>query len=256
MTSLGRRWDIGQRVRAGQPVLGGLLRMPNESLVEMAGVAGLDVVLVDGEHGPADHQMLLHHLRAADAANIPVFVRVNGCEDHLIQHALDAGAAGIVAPHVDTQSDARLLASAVRFPPKGHRGFASYTRAGSHGFAPTGEIIATAEDVVAIAMIESVRSLTNIDDVAAVDGIDALMLGPADLSHDARATGVFSDTYVTEANRRLAEAAGAHSKVAASIVSTAEEATQMGESGNVVFVNLQVELMRQLKALVANRARS
>lgn len=257
MTPLGPRPGIGQRLRAGELLLGGLLRMPNESLVEMAGLAGFDVVLIDGEHGPADHQMLLHHLRAADAAGVPVFVRVNGCDDRLIQHALDSGAAGIVAPHVESAADARLLASSARFAPAGSRGFASYTRAGSHGFLPADEILHRAEDIVIVAMIESVAATRNVDEVAAVDGIDALMLGPADLAHDARAAGVYSETLLADADRALSDAARTHSKATVSIVNTSEEAARTGlSSGGMVFVNLQVELMRYLKTLVAGKGSS
>ena len=93
--------SLKARLATGERALGVLLRMPGEELVEMVAVAGFDFVLVDGEHGPADVVELRRHLAAAELYDVPVLVRVGSAEPALVLRAIDAGAVGVVAPHVD-----------------------------------------------------------------------------------------------------------------------------------------------------------
>ena len=95
------------RLADGDRLLGVLLRMPAEELVEMCAVAGFDFVLIDCEHGPADLVPLRQHLAITAAYAVPTLVRVGSAEPALVLRALDAGAAGIVAPHIDTAGPGR-----------------------------------------------------------------------------------------------------------------------------------------------------
>ena len=124
---------LKSRLQGSERLLGVLLRMPAEELVEMCVVAGFDFILIDCEHGPADVSMLRGHLAAATMHGVPTLVRVGAEEPALVLRALDAGAAGIVAPHIDTPTQARALVDSAHYPPLGHRGFASYSRAGRYG---------------------------------------------------------------------------------------------------------------------------
>ena len=125
--------SLRARAEAGEHLIGVLLRMPGEELVEMAAVAGFDFVLVDCEHGPADIVALRQHMAVAAVHGVPVVVRVGESDAGMILRALDQGAQGILAPHIDSAPDARALVSAAHYPPIGTRGFATYSRAGRFG---------------------------------------------------------------------------------------------------------------------------
>ncbi|OLL70988.1 2,4-dihydroxyhept-2-ene-1,7-dioic acid aldolase [Pseudonocardia sp. Ae168_Ps1] len=169
------------RVAAGERLTGALVRMPCEEIVEMLAVAGLDFVLIDCEHGPADVGMLRTHIAFADAHDLPVLVRPGEDEHHLAQRALDQGARGIVAPHVEDVAQATALAGALRYPPHGTRGFATYPRAGRFGSVTPDEHRASADDVLVLAMLESPGAISRAGEIVGVDGIDGYLVGVADL---------------------------------------------------------------------------
>lgn len=170
-----------ERIRSGERLLGTLLRMPGESLVELTGLVGMDFVLIDTEHGPADQLPLAHHLTAATAAGIGALVRVGNLSEVL--RVLDLGADGIVVPHVSTPDRAREVVAAARYPPTGVRGFASYTRAGRFGLRTGAEHRdATARGTAVIVMLEDEAGIAAAAEIAAVPGVDAVWVGPADLA--------------------------------------------------------------------------
>ncbi len=175
--------DLAARVRRGERLLGGLVRMSNESLVELVGLVGMDFVVLDAEHGPVDQLELAHHITAAEAVGIPAMVRVGGLGELL--RVLDLGAAGVIFPHVDSVSDAEEVVQAVHYPPRGRRGFAAYTRAGRYGLLSGAEHLARyAAGPLVVAMIESEAAVAAAAQIAAVNGVDLLFLGPADLAAD------------------------------------------------------------------------
>lgn len=175
--------DLAARVRRGDRLLGGLVRMPAEMLVELTGLVGLDYVVVDAEHGPIDQVALGHHIATAEAVGLPLVVRIGSLSEVL--RVLDLGAAGIIYPHVDSVAEAQQLVEAVHYPPRGRRGFAAYTRAGGYGLRTGAEHLARyAKGPLVIAMIECASAVEAAADIAAVDGIDLLFLGPADLAAD------------------------------------------------------------------------
>lgn len=175
--------DLAARVRQGERLLGALVRMPAEMLVELTGLVGLDYVVIDAEHGPGDQVALGHHFATAEAVGLPVIVRIGGLGEVL--RVLDLGAAGVIYPHVDSVAEAEALVQAVHYPPRGRRGFATYTRAGGYGLRTGAEHLARyADGPLVIAMIESAEAVELAADIAAVDGIDLLFLGPADLAAD------------------------------------------------------------------------
>ena len=121
------------RLAAGDRLLGVLLRMPGGGTGRDGAVGGFDFVVIDCEHGPADvvRGAAAHRLAARTA--VPTLVRVGTAEPGLVLRVLDAGAAGIMAPHIDTAAQAAALVDSAHYPPLGHRGFATYSRAGRFG---------------------------------------------------------------------------------------------------------------------------
>ena len=170
---------------AARPVLGAFLGLPVPALVEVIGRAGFDFVILDGEHGCFSAESLEECLRAAGAVDLPAIVRPPDADPWHIQAALDAGAQGVQVPSVADAEQARLIALACHFPPKGQRGFGSTTRAAGYGFTPRAQVVRAAnEETMAIVQIETRKGIENLSDILAVDGVDMVFLGTSDLSLD------------------------------------------------------------------------
>ena len=236
---------LKERLAAGEQLVGALVRMPNEDVVEMLAVAGMDLVLLDCEHGPADVGALRHHLALADAHDVPVLVRIGRGEAALALRALDQGAQGIVAPHVDDAEAARALVAATRYPPLGARGFATYPRAGRFGRVGAADHRdRAARATLVIAMVESPAAVAAAAQIVAVEGIDGWMIGPADLAasrgpHDPPLAELVAAT----------RAAGAGS-VRVDVVEDAEAArASLAQGAQLVVHNLAAEMMDLFTAL-------
>lgn len=174
--------DFRARLIAKQPLLGTFVKTPHPVVVEILGAAGLDFLVLDGEHAPFDRASIDACLMAARAAGVAVLVRVPDDRPSTILAALDSGAAGVVVPHVTTAEQARALACAVRYVPGG-RGLAGTTRAGRYGMKPLAEHRRdAAAEVVLICQIEDREAVENHAAIATVEGVDALFVGRADLS--------------------------------------------------------------------------
>lgn len=173
---------LRERVLAGERLTGALVRMPCEETCEMLAVTGLDFLLVDCEHGPADVLALRHHIALADAHGVPVLVRPAEDEPALALRALDQGAQGIVAPHVESAEQARELVRALHYPPRGTRGFATYPRGGRFGTrAPAEHREWVERSTLVVAMLESPHAVADAAAITGVDGIDAYLVGTSDL---------------------------------------------------------------------------
>lgn len=172
-----------QRIGAGEALAGSFVMAASATVAEMCGYAGFDFVVLDQEHGPSGPETLEHQIRAAETSGAAALVRVPWSARWLIQQALDAGALGIVVPHVTTVEEAREIVRAAHYPPYGVRGLATTARAGLHGNVTTDEHLARGRDrTTVILQIEDREALENVRDIASVEGVDALFIGPADLS--------------------------------------------------------------------------
>lgn len=229
------------RLAAGEQLLGCLLRMPAEETVEMIGVAGLDFVVIDCEHGPPDLVALRQHIALAELHDMPAVVRVGHQEPALVLRALDAGAQGVIAPHVDTAEEAAALVDSAHYPPVGHRGFATYGRTGRFGtVSPAEHLRNQANNILVIAMIESPRAVANTREILHVVGIDGYLIGPADLG---AASGP-GDPSVEDAVRLVHGAAAEVDTVRLELVSSSAAARQAVMGGaQLVTYNLTAVLM-------------
>lgn len=242
---------LKSRLADGDRLLGVLLRMPAEELVEMCAVAGFDFILLDCEHGPADVSGLRGHLAAATMHAIPTLVRVGAEEPALVLRALDAGAAGIVAPHVDTPEQARSLVDSAHYPPLGHRGFASYSRAGRYGQVdPAAHQQAMLAETLVIGMIESPEGVRNARDILSTPGLDGTMIGTADL----RAATTAADLQPAEAIRAVHDQIADLGSLRMDIVNGPDQAARsFAEGASLVVYNLTHTIMEHLAALLSIR---
>lgn len=183
MTASSSAPTLKERILAGHRLAGLLVRVPATMLIDMAGNHGYDFVLLDTEHGIADQRDVTEHIVAARAAGLPVLVRVGEGEAALTLRVLDAGAEGIVVPHVRSADEADAAVRSAHYPPRGDRGFATYTSAGRWGqAAPRQHADEAGRRTVVVAMIEDRAGVTAADEIASVDGVDVLWVGPGDLA--------------------------------------------------------------------------
>ncbi|MBR0663899.1 hypothetical protein GXW71_05950 [Roseomonas hellenica] len=188
------------RLRGDTPLHGFFIGIPSPATVELAGYSGFDFVIIDTEHGAAGLETLEHLLRAAAASGIAALVRVPRGNADDILHVLDAGADGILVPHVTGAVVASRIAQHAYYPPLGRRGISTLSRAARHG---TGDAAAVLREQAArtavIVMIEDREALSEVGAIARVDGIDAVFVGPNDLAASMGHLGNAAHPEVTEA---------------------------------------------------------
>ncbi|WP_410599604.1 HpcH/HpaI aldolase family protein [Amycolatopsis sp. lyj-90] len=239
---------LKQLLAAGRPVTGVLLRMPAVGLVELAGVAGLDFVLLDCEHGPADTEQVQHHLNAADAHGLATLVRVGADEPALVLRVLDLGAQGVVVPHVDTAGQAAAAVRSAHYPPLGERGFANYSRGAGFGSRSPAEHLDRANaTTLVIPMLETETAGANAAAILAVPGVDAVMPGPADLAVSMSVSGDSGKQRVDATIAEIGEAAEQAGKPVLRIAGSPEAARETGS--RFVVYNLTQVLLDALKGL-------
>lgn len=196
---------LAARIAHGDSVYGVIVKMPAPAVVEMAGHVGFDLVVIDTEHGTADNSELEHHLRAADSAGIPVLVRIGTHDPLATLRALDAGAAGVIVPHISSADQARAAVAQAHYPPMGTRGLAVSTRAGRHGNASMRDHLASAaENTVVVAQVEDKEAAKRSEEIAHTPGLTAVWIGPSDLSMSLGLPGELDHPEVVAAVDRIA----------------------------------------------------
>lgn len=170
-----------EAIMAGKPQIGLWSQINEVSVSELLAGCGYDWMVLDCEHSPIDTTSILPMLQAVKPYPVQPVVRVRSLNAAEIKKLLDFGAQNILVPYVQTADEARLAAASVDYPPKGIRGVAVATRAG--GFGRIAGYHGKARDQIClIIQLETVEALDNLDDILAVDGIDAAFVGPADLA--------------------------------------------------------------------------
>ena len=173
------------RVRDGinGGTLGTWIKLSSPESVEIMAHAGFDFVVIDLEHTTLDLGAASTHIAMARALGVDPLVRVPDHGLSVIQRVLDAGAAGVVVPHVDTAAQARAVVRATCFPPRGDRGSGGTSRAGRWGLLPRADYLEYGnEQALCVVQLESEVAIRNTREILALDGIGAAFVGTADLS--------------------------------------------------------------------------
>lgn len=245
------------RVTAGETLYGMFIMLPSPSVVEMVGYAGFDYVILDAEHGAAGTEMLENQLRAAEAAGIPALVRICGQSPAEVLHVLDAGANGIVVPHVLDASQAADLVTSSHYPPRGRRGIATTARAGRHGMVTLAQHLENAaSEILVIPQIEDAQAIAQAPHISSVDGVDAVFVGPADLSLSMGHPGNPEHPDVASAIDGIAAEVKSNGRTASTFARTPKEAQSLVERGfsmicfssTSVFSQCLTGLVKELKA--------
>lgn len=173
------------RVRDGinGGTLGTWIKLSSPESVEIMAYAGFDFVVIDLEHTTLDLSAASTHIAMARALGVYPLVRVPDHGLSVIQRVLDAGAAGVVVPHLDTVEQARAVVRATCFPPRGDRGSGGTSRAGRWGLLPRADYLEYGnEQALCIVQLESEVAIRNTREILALDGIGAAFVGTADLA--------------------------------------------------------------------------
>ena len=169
-----RENSLKKKLANGQKALGCWLSLGNAMTAEIAGLAGYDWVMIDQEHGPGEFQSAIGQMQALAAFDTTCLFRVPWNDPVYIKRALDAGAEGIMVPMIETALEAKAAVSACRYPPNGIRGAATSSEA---------DYVARAEaELMIICQIETPTGINNIEEIAEVEGVDMLFVGPSDIS--------------------------------------------------------------------------
>ncbi|KAK7243840.1 hypothetical protein RIF29_38652 [Crotalaria pallida] len=174
--------NLKARLRNGETLYGIFLLSFSPTLAEISGFAGYDFVVVDMEHGHGGISEALPCLQALAAANTAAIIRVPENSEAWAKKALDLGPNGIMFPMIDSAKAAKAAVSSCIFPPAGVRGSAhSVVRASRYGI-DEGYLANYVDELLIICQVETVEGVKNADAMAAVDGVDCVLIGPNDLS--------------------------------------------------------------------------
>ena len=167
---------------AGQPRIGLWLSMADPYLAEAAATCGYDWLLIDGEHAPNDLRGMLGQLQAVAPYASQAVIRPVIGDTALIKQVLDIGAQTLLVPMVESAEQARQLVTAMHYPPKGIRGVGSALARASRWNSIPGYLDHADEQMCLLVQIENKEGLANLDEIVAVQGVDGVFIGPADLS--------------------------------------------------------------------------
>lgn len=220
--------------------LGTFVMSASPLIAEAVGCCGFDFAIVDGEHSPIDTLDTTSLLQAlGTTATVPV-LRVAWNEPVLVKRALDAGAATLLFPFVQTAEEATAAVRATRYPPEGIRGMAGLSRASRFGAVP--DYFRTANSRIGvIVQIESRLALDNLEAIASVEGVDALFVGPTDLSGAMGHGGNGAHPEVQEAMRDALHRCRTANKPLGTLGATPELALQYVQDG-FAFVAVSSDL--------------
>jgi 2-keto-3-deoxy-L-rhamnonate aldolase RhmA len=227
--------SLKRRLAAGELVDGVVVKTPSHQVIEVLAAAGVGVVMVDLEHSGIGRGAIDAMLAVAWALGVDVLVRVSSADRVAVQQALDAGATGVVVPHVTGDDVASNVARWAHYGDAG-RGYAGTVRSGRWGTLPMAEVLAAAADrTVVVVQIEDPAALAHAGAIAATPGVDAVFVGAADLTVAMGATST-SDPSVVAACADIATAArGAGTAVAAYAADGAEAERWRDAGATLVF---------------------
>lgn len=202
---------LGALLEGTRDVYGTWSQMAAPEAIDILGAAGLDFTIIDAEHGSFGMEAVENLVRSCNAADLVALVRVPTAEQMHITRALDAGAAGVVVPGIDSAEDARRAIEAGCFAPSGGRGACPCVRAGGHWVEDWPAYVRRCEaDTGIVVLAETPGALADIDAICALRGLRAVMIGPFDLAVAMGFRGDYRHPAVSDALQRIASTAQSH----------------------------------------------
>jgi 2-keto-3-deoxy-L-rhamnonate aldolase RhmA len=246
--------NLRNRLKQGELALGTILSLNSPDVAEILSNVGFDWLFIDGEHGTFDTHELQAILQAA-GGNVECIFRIPALDEVHIKKALDVGANGLIVPQLNSAEQARNLVRWSRYPPEGARGL-GFARAQGYGFEVDEYLKSANETITLIVQAESAEAVENIDAILQVEGLDAVLVGPYDLSSSLGHPGEVAHPEVQEAIRRVANACQAAGMPVGIFGLTAEAVRPYIQQGfrlivvgvdTVLLGNAARQLLRKLK---------
>jgi 4-hydroxy-2-oxoheptanedioate aldolase len=214
----------------GEAVVNGWLAIPSAFSAEVMAQQGFDSLTIDMQHGVVDYQVAVTMLQAIATTPVIPLARVPWNDPARLMKILDAGVYGVICPMINTRAQAEAMVAACKYPPRGYRSWGP-VRASIYAGTDYGDH--ANDDLVVMPMIETAEAVKNIDEILSVPGVDAIYVGPADLS---LALGCKprldqTDAAVVDAQHKIVEACKRHSVVAGIHNNTADYALKMIAAG-------------------------
>jgi 2-keto-3-deoxy-L-rhamnonate aldolase RhmA len=205
-----------ERMKAGEVALGMNVRLARSGdIASIARTTGHDFLFLDAQHAIFSLETLAHIAQAARGAGVAPLVRVRSCDDPDTSLLLDAGVTGIVFPDVNTAAQARRAVDTAKFAPLGKRSVSGAYSLFDFRPLPLAEVVRVLNgNTLVVCMIETREGLANVEEIAAIEGVDVLHVGCNDLLADMGKPGAFGDPEIASAVERVIAVANAHGKFA------------------------------------------
>ena len=207
---------LAEKLGKGENIFGTMVRVSrNPIIANIVNNAGLDFFMVDMELGAYSFELLSDILMAAKSLEVGAFVRVPELTRSYVARALDLGANGVMVPMIESVEHARSFVEWSKYPPVGNRGMSA--NGGHTGYRKETDVRAMMDrlnnQTLTIAQIESVKGIQNVDEIASVEGIDVLLVGPNDLSVSVGCPGILDSPQMQEAILKVAQACQKNRKI-------------------------------------------
>jgi len=171
-----------QALSGDRPIFGLWQGIPDSTVAEIGAGAGFDWLLIDAEHGPFDLKSVMTHLQAIEPYPVSALVRPAEGRASLIKQLLDIGAQTLLVPMIDSADQAREIVAAAKYPPMGIRGLGTSMARAANWNRTTDYLEKANQEICVVVQIETLAGLQNIEEIVNVDGVDAVFIGPSDLS--------------------------------------------------------------------------
>lgn len=198
---------LKKRLKQGETLHGCWLNLGSSLTAEIVGLSGFDWVLIDLEHGAGAEKDVLYQLQALEHTSTASVVRIESTHRQRIHRVLDLGAEGIMCPRVTKVQEARDVVKGLNYPPEGIRGVAKMVRATGFGQNFTEYYKNAKENILGIIQVETVEVLNHLDEIAEIEGVDVLFIGPADLTMELGIFGQFDHPVFIDALKSVVNAA-------------------------------------------------
>lgn len=235
---------VKAKIAAGEAALGLFILSGNTMVMEACSTMPLDWLLVDGEASPVTDEGILHLFQSVAGSGVAPLVRAPKLDQHAIEHLLDLGAWGVLVPKVSSPDEARAAVQAAYYPPLGRRGINPVRASGYFGDVP-GYLASANERTLCLVQIETREGLASADEIAAVEGVSGLFLGPGDMASELGQPGDVTGPAMDDASARVLAAATRHGKVAGIFAYSVELACRYVRDGfTFVAIGNDIKLLR------------
>jgi 4-hydroxy-2-oxoheptanedioate aldolase len=211
---------LKSRLKKGETLHGCWLNLGSPLTAEIVGLSGFDWVLIDLEHGAGSEKEALAQMQGLQHTSAGIIVRVESAEPQRIHRVLDMGAEGVMCPKINNLSEAKKVVNGLYYPPMGQRGVAKMVRATQFAQNFQSYYETSQENILGIVQIETKEALNHLDEIANLDGVDVLFIGPADLSMEMGIFGQFN-----------------HPEFLGAVEKTIKAANKAGKATGILFFN-------------------